>query len=184
MRARLQQGTRSPSASAVNPGTKIHARSWSLSRSADKEARKNRAVGNGVHRPANAWRVSFTGLAQLSSTLVIKGARNLKKEVRLWLTSAFHPLQPSRRVSQSYDVRSAAFAGGAVDQDAPMQIHHVDYAQLSEDAMAAADRAATLEECQDHLARAVKYASLACLERQRSPDFNIVEIRPGALQQR
>jgi hypothetical protein len=29
----------------------------------------------------------------------------------------------------------------------------------------------------------VKYASLACLERQRSPDFNIVEIRPGARRQ-
>jgi len=95
----------------------------------------------------------------------------------------FHPLLTIRRVSQSYDIRSAAFAGGAVDQDTRMQIHHVDYAQLSEDAMAAADRAATLEECQDHLARAVRYATLACLERQRSPDFKIVEIRPGARRQ-
>jgi hypothetical protein len=64
-------------------------------------------------------------------------------------------------------------------QDERMEIRRLDYAQLSEDAMAAADRAASLEECQDHLARAVRYASLACLEHQRSPDFNVVEIRPG-----
>ncbi len=80
-------------------------------------------------------------------------------------------------------MRSAPFLSGAVDQSACMQIDHLDYAQLSEDAMAAADRAATLEECQDHLARAVRYASLACLERQRSPDFNVVEIWPGARRQ-
>ena len=60
-----------------------------------------------------------------------------------------------------------------------MQIEHFDYAQLSEAAMLAADEAATVEECQEHLARAVRYASLACMERHRSPDFNVIEIRPG-----
>ena len=61
-----------------------------------------------------------------------------------------------------------------------MSVEQLDYARLSEDAMAAADDAATIEECQAHLARAVRYASLASLEHQRSPDFNVVELRPGA----
>ena len=60
-----------------------------------------------------------------------------------------------------------------------MDVEHVDYAQLSEDAMAAADGATSVEECQMHLIRAVRYASLACMERQRSPDFNVFEIRSG-----
>ena len=60
-----------------------------------------------------------------------------------------------------------------------MGTHHLDYARLSENAMAAADQAASLEECQAHLDRAVRYASLACLAHQRSPDFNVTEIRPG-----
>jgi hypothetical protein len=64
-----------------------------------------------------------------------------------------------------------------------MNIDHLDYAQLSEDAMAAADGATSIEECQTHLARAVRYASLACLDNQRSPDFNVVEIRPGVRRQ-
>jgi len=60
-----------------------------------------------------------------------------------------------------------------------MDVEHLDYAQLSEDAMAAADAATSVEDCQMHLARAVRYASLACMEQQRSPDFNVIEIRPG-----
>lgn len=60
-----------------------------------------------------------------------------------------------------------------------MGVEHVDYAQLSEMAMIAADAASSLEECQEHLARAVRFASLACMENQRSPDFNVVELRPG-----
>jgi hypothetical protein len=64
-----------------------------------------------------------------------------------------------------------------------MNIEKLDYARLSEDAMTAADDAATMEECQAHLARAVRYASLASLEHQRSPDFNVVEIRPGVRHQ-
>lgn len=64
------------------------------------------------------------------------------------------------------------------DQDVPMDVEHLDYAQLSEDAMAAADNAMSVEECQMHLARAVRYASLACMQQQRSPDFNVFEIRP------
>ena len=60
-----------------------------------------------------------------------------------------------------------------------MDIDHLDYAQLCEDAMAAADGATSIEECQTHLSRAVRYASLACMDNQRSPDFNVVEIRPG-----
>jgi hypothetical protein len=64
-----------------------------------------------------------------------------------------------------------------------MDIEHLDYAQLSEDAMAAADNAESFEECQAPLARAVRYASLACMADQRSPDFNVVEIRPGVRQQ-
>jgi hypothetical protein len=63
-----------------------------------------------------------------------------------------------------------------------MKIEQLDYARLSEDAMAAADDAVTIEECQAHLARAVRFASLACLKHQRSPHFNVVEIRPGVRQ--
>jgi len=80
-------------------------------------------------------------------------------------------------------MRSAAFLSYPPDEDVPMGIKHLDYAQLSEDAMAAADCATSVEECQTHLARAVRYASLACLEHQRSPDFNVVEIRPGVRRQ-
>jgi hypothetical protein len=64
-----------------------------------------------------------------------------------------------------------------------MGIEHLDYAQLSEAAMAAADAATSLEECQAHLARAVRYASLACIEHHRSPDFNVVEMRAGVRRQ-
>ena len=60
-----------------------------------------------------------------------------------------------------------------------MDVEYVDYAQLSEDAMAAADGATSIEECQMHLTRAVRYASLACMEHQRSSDFNVFEIRSG-----
>jgi len=63
-----------------------------------------------------------------------------------------------------------------------MEIEHLDYSLLSELAMAAADDADSLEECQSHLARAVRYASLACMERQRTPDFNVVDIRRGGYQ--
>ena len=72
----------------------------------------------------------------------------------------------------------AAFARAGTGQDAAMDIEHLDYALLSELAMAAADDAESLEECQSHLARAVRYASLACMERQRSPHFNVVKLRP------
>jgi hypothetical protein len=64
-----------------------------------------------------------------------------------------------------------------------MVIQHLDYAQLSEAAMLAADNATSLEDCQEHLARAVRYASLACMEDHRSPDFNVVEIRAGVRRQ-
>jgi hypothetical protein len=64
-----------------------------------------------------------------------------------------------------------------------MNIESLDYAELSEAAMAAADDATSLEECQAHLAQAVRYASLACMADQRSPDFNVVEIRPGVRRQ-
>jgi hypothetical protein len=60
-----------------------------------------------------------------------------------------------------------------------MNIAHLDYTQLSDEAMAAADSASSLEECQAHLNRAVRYAQLACLEHHQSPDFNVVEIRTG-----
>ena len=66
-----------------------------------------------------------------------------------------------------------------VDQSDSMNIERLDYAQLSEDAMVAADDATSLDECQAHLERAVRYAQLACLEQQRSPNFNVVEIWPG-----
>ena len=58
-----------------------------------------------------------------------------------------------------------------------MDVERFDYSRLSEQAMAAAEEAETLEECQALLAHAVRYASLACMERQRSPDFNVVEFR-------
>jgi hypothetical protein len=83
-------------------------------------------------------------------------------------------------VPQSHGNESAAFARCGRVQDAAMKIEHMDYSLLSEQAIAAADDAVTLEECQAHLARAVRYASLASLERQRSPDFNVVDIRQDA----
>lgn len=52
----------------------------------------------------------------------------------------------------------------------------LDYAQLSENEMAAADRAGTLDECQAHLDRAVRYAQLACLDRHRSDPSKVVHI--------
>ena len=64
-----------------------------------------------------------------------------------------------------------------------MDLKHLDYARLSEAAMAAADAAVTLDECHAHLDRAVRYAQLACLEHQRVPDFNIAEIRSGVRRQ-
>ncbi|MBA3510871.1 hypothetical protein [Sphingomonas sp.] len=57
-----------------------------------------------------------------------------------------------------------------------MNIETLDYAQMSEEAMAAADRASTLEECQAHLDRAVRYAQLACLEQRRPGRSNVVAI--------
>jgi hypothetical protein len=60
-----------------------------------------------------------------------------------------------------------------------MEARHLDYARLSENEMVAAEQASSLEECQAHLGRAVRYASLACLAHQRSPDFNLIEIRAG-----
>jgi len=60
-----------------------------------------------------------------------------------------------------------------------MSIASFDYARLSENAMAAADQAESLEECQALLMAAVRYASLASVELQRSPDFNVYEMRPG-----
>lgn len=57
-----------------------------------------------------------------------------------------------------------------------MEIETLDYAQMSEDAMAAADRAGTLEECQAHLDRAMRFAQLACLEQRRPGRSNVVEI--------
>ena len=51
-----------------------------------------------------------------------------------------------------------------------------DYTRLSEEAMAAADRASTLDECQAHLDRAMRYAQLACLERHRRGNSNVVDI--------
>jgi hypothetical protein len=86
-------------------------------------------------------------------------------------------------VSKPDGMRPAAFLSCPSDEDDPMDIEHLDYAQLSEDAMIAADGAATVDECQAHLARAVRYASLACIENHRSPDFNIVELRPGIRRQ-
>ncbi|MGH9548457.1 MAG: hypothetical protein ACRD3W_03740 [Terriglobales bacterium] len=64
-----------------------------------------------------------------------------------------------------------------------MGIEHLDYVELSEAEMAAADTATSLEECQRHLAQAVRYASLASMENWRSPDFNVVPIRPGVRRQ-
>ena len=57
-----------------------------------------------------------------------------------------------------------------------MNIETLDYAQMSEEAMAAADRASTLEECQGHLDRAVRYAQLACFEQRRPGRPNVVEL--------
>lgn len=57
-----------------------------------------------------------------------------------------------------------------------MEIETLDYAQMSEEAMAAADGAGTLAECQAHLDRAMRYAQLACLERRRPGHSNVVDI--------
>ncbi|MGI8611304.1 MAG: hypothetical protein ACR2KH_03375 [Sphingomicrobium sp.] len=57
-----------------------------------------------------------------------------------------------------------------------MEIETLDYAQMSEEAMAAADRASTLEECQAHLDRAMRFAQLACFEQRRPGRSNVVEI--------
>lgn len=64
-----------------------------------------------------------------------------------------------------------------------MTIEHMDYSQLSEAAMAAADNAPCLDDYQALLARAVRYACLASMERRRSPDCNLVPIRPLAAAQ-
>jgi hypothetical protein len=81
-------------------------------------------------------------------------------------------------------IKSATFLGTFEGQDDPMMdVEHLDYARLSEEAMVDADDAATLDECQAHLHRALRYAQLACLEHQRSPDFNVIEIRRGARRQ-
>lgn len=53
-----------------------------------------------------------------------------------------------------------------------MEIETLDYARMSEEAMAAADRASTLEECQAHLDRAVRLAQLGCMQWRRP---NVVE---------
>jgi hypothetical protein len=52
----------------------------------------------------------------------------------------------------------------------------LDYSELSEIEMAAADRAASIEECQTHLDRAVRYAQLACFERHGPGRSNVVHI--------
>lgn len=57
-----------------------------------------------------------------------------------------------------------------------MDIETLDYARMSEEAMAAADRATTLEECQALLDRAMRYAQLACMERHRPGYSNVVDI--------
>ncbi|HEU5284917.1 MAG TPA: hypothetical protein VFU20_00230 [Sphingomicrobium sp.] len=57
-----------------------------------------------------------------------------------------------------------------------MDFDTLDYARMSEEAMAAADGSDTLEECQAHLDRAVRYAQLACLERHRPGRSNVVDI--------
>ena len=85
-------------------------------------------------------------------------------------------------VPQLHGIESPAFARCPGVQNAAMDIEQLDYSLLSELAMAAADDSETLEECQSHLARAVRYASLACMERQRTPDFNVVDIRRGGYQ--
>ena len=60
-----------------------------------------------------------------------------------------------------------------------METHQLDYARLSENEMAAAEQATSLEECQAHFHRAVRFASLACQAHQRFPGFNVADIRPG-----
>ena len=59
-----------------------------------------------------------------------------------------------------------------------MDIKHLDYARLSEAAMAAADSANSLVECQALLAQAVRYVSLACVVHQGSADLNVVQSGP------
>ncbi len=65
-----------------------------------------------------------------------------------------------------------------------MDIETLDYARMSEQAMAAADRAATLAECQAHLDRAVRYAQLACMERRWPGRSNVVEFGSARRQDR
>lgn len=60
-----------------------------------------------------------------------------------------------------------------------MDIETLDYARMSEEAMAAADRASTLEECQRHLDRAVRFAQLACFEQRRPGRPNVVAFSPA-----
>lgn len=52
----------------------------------------------------------------------------------------------------------------------------LDYARMSEEAMAAADRAESREEVQAHLDRAVRYALIACFERRQPGRSNVVEL--------
>ena len=80
----------------------------------------------------------------------------------------------SRFVSQRHAIGLAAFQVRFGGQDGAME--NLDYAQLSEDEMAAADRAASLDECQAHLDRAVRYAQLACFERHGPCQSNVVHI--------
>jgi hypothetical protein len=79
-------------------------------------------------------------------------------------------------VPQRHAREAARFHRRAAGQDGRMDIETLDYARLSEEAMAAADRASTLEECQAHLDRAMRFAQLACLERRRPGRSNVVAI--------
>ena len=79
-----------------------------------------------------------------------------------------------RAVSHRHGSRSSGFQARRVRQDEAME--SLDYAQLSEDEMAAADRSESLDECQKHLDRALRYAQLACLERHRPGQSNVVHI--------
>jgi hypothetical protein len=49
---------------------------------------------------------------------------------------------------------------------------------------AATEHAASIENCQVHLAQAVRYTALAQLEPQRLPDFNVVRTWPSERQYR
>ena len=61
-----------------------------------------------------------------------------------------------------------------------MDIETLDYARMSEEAMEAADRASTLEECQRHLDRAVRFAQLACFEQRRPNVVALATAQPFA----